>query len=112
MTFLKKFFVLFWQFLPFPVLYFPYKILNEQVLMDWLGCGCPRLDENGQIVPHFSANSFTAYFWFAVALFSIIITVINLKRISKWYFKVAYAVVCIFLALFLSNSFYYHMQWN
>ena len=41
---LKRILRYFWQLLLFPLLYIPYDFLNTIVLVEWLGCGCPRVD--------------------------------------------------------------------
>ena len=57
-------------FLLFAVLIVPYSYLNQAVLVDWLGCGCPQVDEAGEMVePVFNANDFTALFRLVPPLF-------------------------------------------
>lgn len=55
--------------LVFPVLFIPYQLLNSEVLVKWLGCGCPKVDASGEMIyDYFSANDFTAIFWLIIAV--------------------------------------------
>ena len=50
--------------LSFAVLLVPYSWANQAFIVDWFGCGCPKVDELGNIIhPDFNANDFTALFW-------------------------------------------------
>ena len=110
---MKKTLKLFWQLLLFPLLYVPYRILNEQVIVKWLGCGCPRLDENGNMITNrFNANSFTLLFWGLIALAVVIVSVFNSAKIQKWYFKAIYITLISMASIVLALLFFYSMQWR
>ena len=82
---MKKIFRRYWAVLIFPALYIPYYLLNQYVIVKWLGCGCPQIDENGNtITNNFNANDFTSIFWSLIALAVIVISIINMKDIKKF----------------------------
>ena len=69
MKLIKKIAVLVAPLLLFAVLLIPYSWANQQFIVEWFGCGCPVLDEFGNMVENnFNAtccpSSFTAYFLF------------------------------------------------
>ena len=110
---MKKTLKTYWQLLIFPILYIPYSILNTNVIVKWLGCGCPSFDENGQAFENtFNANSFTSLFWNFIALVVIGISLFNMKHLTKWYYKVIYMMLIIAGSIFVAFRFYYSMQWN
>lgn len=110
---MKKFVRLFWQVLLFPVLYFPYRWLNQAVIVQWLGCGCPQIDENGQAVYRaFNANDFTWFFWWAVALAVMIISLCQLLRMKRWQYKVLYLIVIFLACALIVPAFFESLYWN
>ncbi|MCL2489049.1 MAG: hypothetical protein FWE80_10235 [Oscillospiraceae bacterium] len=110
---IKKIIKPYWPLLLFPVLCIPYTILNQNVIVNWLGCGCPRIDEQGNIVKHFNANNFTALFWDAVALTAVILFLYNIKKLPiKWYYKVLQLLLVIIASVFIMMKFNASMQWN
>ena len=110
---MKKLFQRYWQLLILPALYMPYKYLNERVIVEWLGCGCPKLGPQGEMIESgFNANDFTLIFWGAVALAVIIISLFNVKQLTKWYHKLLYMVLISAGSLFVALQFYYSMQWR
>ena len=79
----------------FFVLYIPYGLLNSAVLVDWLGCGCPKVDASGEMIhDYFSANDFTRIFWFFIAFWAIAssITLSQTLPKGKLALKVCYVV--------------------
>ena len=101
--------------LAFPVLYIPYALLNSAVIVDWLGCGCPIMDESGNMVhDYFSANDFTRLFWVFLSLCVTVIAVVLSKRIirgKKW-LRVPYIIGMFGISLFLSYPFIQMMLWS
>ena len=72
--------------LAFPILFLPYQLLNSAILVDWLGCGCPKVDASGEMIhDYFSANDFTRIFWLVI---TVGVTVLS-GVLSKNVFKVA-----------------------
>jgi hypothetical protein len=110
---MKKILKLYWQLLILPALYIPYHILNTKIIVKWLGCGCPQLDEHGHdVVNNFNANDFTMIFWNVVALIVIAISFFNARKLSKWYYKLLYIIFIVIGSFFVSMKFYYSMQWS
>ena len=108
-----KLFKLYWQVLLFPVLYIPYSFINHKVIVKWLGCGCPSIDENGNAVfSKFNANDFTFLFWSLIALAVIIISAFNMRKIGKLNYKMLYSLSFIAICIFLVLTFCASMQWN
>ena len=110
---MKKIIKTYWQLLIMPVLFVPYSILNNKIIVNWLGCGCPKIDEQGNAVSStFNANHFTLIFWNIIVLIVIIISLFNMKNLTKWYTKFIYVLLITVGSIFLAIKFYYAMQWN
>ena len=110
---MKKFFQRYWQLIILPALYIPYKYLNKKVIVEWLGCGCPREEAQGIINErYFNANDFTLIFWSVISLVVIIISLFNMRQLSKWYYKLIYIVFIAVGSIFVALQFYYSMQWR
>ena len=110
---MKKIVKTYWQLLIMPVLFLPYHYLNTKVLVDWLGCGCPRLDEQGnEIINNFNANDFTRIFWLAMALIVIAISLFNMRNFAKWHSKLIYILLIAAGSIFLAFEFIRLMQWT
>ena len=79
----------------FFILVLPYDWLNRTVIVNWLGCGCPTMDEFGNFVsPEFNANDFTSLFWSFVSLFVTIIAVFLSRKIprNKMWLRILYVL--------------------
>ena len=110
---IKKIVRLFWQLLLFPLLYIPYDFLNTTVIVKWLGCGCPRLDEQGnEIVNRFNANDFTRLFWAGIALIVLVISIFQCRKIERWPSRFLYLAAILLLSVFFAWNFPRLMQWN
>jgi len=102
----------YWQLLIMPLLFVPYSYLNSNVIVKWLGCGCPKPDEFGNIIDSFNANDFTSAFWNVTALIVIIISLFNMRYLSNRLSKLVYMLLISAGSIFLAMKFYYLMQWN
>lgn len=95
-------------FLPFPLLLIPYSLINQHFIVDWFGCGCPKIDEFGNTVhPDFNANDFTRLFWFIVSI-GTTVGAVFLSRIipkEKIWLRVIYVVFVLAVSLFISHHF-------
>lgn len=113
---LKNILILLSPLLLFAVLVLPYGWLNSEVLVDVFGCGCPQINEYGEIVhPTFSANNFTAIFWCAVTLCVTVAAVfLAIKRIpqDKLWLRVVYPVGMLAISIFITYFLYQAMMWN
>lgn len=87
----------------FPLLFFPYLLLNDTVIVDWLGCGC---------VEGFNANHFTALFWGLVALLVIVLCCRAAGQLQSKPWRAVYILVSSLLALFSGYICCGLMQWN
>lgn len=99
----------------FFVLFVPYQILNQEVLVDVFGCGCPKIDENGEMIEsYFSANDFTTLFWLFVAAASTVGSVFLSKLIprEKIWLRAVYIVAILAISLFTAYTFRQNMMWN
>jgi hypothetical protein len=104
---------LYWQLFIYPVLYFPYGILNRNVIVKWLGCGCPVIDENGNmIIRAFNANDFTSYVALLIGLMTVIITILNVKHINKTKNKILYLIIMLSATLYMGFTFVRSQMWN
>ena len=100
----------------FAVLFIPYSWLNSAVIVDVFGCGCPQVNEAGEIVhPTFNANDFTLLFWlFISACITAISGFLSIKKIPgdrKW-LRVAYVAGMLAASIFMSYHFLQLMMWN
>ncbi len=112
---LKHIAVLILPLLIFAVLLIPYSILNQLVLVDRLGCGCPTMDENGNMVsPAFNANDFTALFWSVVALCATGLSVFLSRRIPKerLWGRIGYVAGVLAVSVLLAYLLTQLMMWN
>lgn len=109
---MKKFFKLYGQILLFPLLFIPYSYLNSAVIVKWLGCGCPQIDEYGNvIISSFNANDFTRLFWAVIALIVLIISLFAMKHIHKGHLKALYILSILCICFFFIYFFSLFMQW-
>ena len=108
---MKKIIVMLSPLLIFAILFIPYSWANSEYIVEWLGCGCPTVDEFGNVIENnFNANTFTAIFWSFVALCSTAISV----RISKemGWLKVLYVPFMFAASCFIAYQFYIIMLWK
>ena len=99
----------------FFVLVVPYSILNQEILVDVFGCGCPKIDENGEMIEsYFNANDFTTLFWLFVAIASTIGSIFLAKLIphEKFWLRIVYIVATLAISLFIAYTFRQGMMWN
>lgn len=112
---IKTVFILVSPILLFFILAVPYKWLNQAVLVDWLGCGCPQVDEFGNIIhSYFNANDFTTLFWLFIALCATVIAVFLSKRIpkEKMWLKILYVACILLVSLLLAYTLRQMLLWN
>ena len=99
----------------FFLLYIPYNWVNRTFLVDWLGCGCPRMDETGHFyTPTFNANTATYCFWLGIAALVVLRAVFLSRRIARrrWWLRAVYVAGMLGVSLWLAVIFFYSMQWN
>ena len=98
----------------FVVLFLPYGWLNGHYIVDWLGCGCPRVDEFGNdLRPALNANDFTALFFLFVSVCVTVIAVFLSKRIprEKTWLRVLYVAGMLLVSLLVTSHFYRILMW-
>ncbi len=99
----------------FAVLVIPYSWVNQQFIVDWLGCGCPRLDEFGNMVsPRFNANDFTAVFWLFISVCATAISVLLSGRIprDRMWCRILYVAGMFLVSLLITSQLCQMMMWN
>ena len=106
---MRKVVKLFWQLAILPILYIPYRILNETVLINILGCSCSTDGIGREVI---DANDFTKLFFSIVVIAIIVISVYKVKSISKLSFKVIYMISIVCICIFIANIFYQSMLWK
>ncbi len=112
---IKETLILISPFLSYAVLIIPYNILNQLVIVKLLGCGCPQIDENGNVIEnYFNANDFTKIFWLFIAIASTIYAFIIANKIikNKIILKILYVIVILIMCLLISYRLTEHMMWN
>ena len=96
----------------FPALLIPYSFLNQNFIVKWFGCGCPKVDQWGNTVDsYFNANDFTLLFWLFVSLCVVLISV----KLSKWMKgkgRILFLLSVLAFSLFITSHFYSLMMWN
>ena len=111
----KKIAVLLTPILLFAVLFVPYSLVNQHFIVDWLGCGCPVIDEAGNVVENnFNANDFTALFWLFVSACVTAISAFLSKIIpkEKVWLRVLYIVGMLVLSILITYQFCQMMMWK
>ena len=114
MKLLKKTLIFISPLLLFVVLFYPYLQINSNFLVKWLGCGCPKLDEFGNMITNsFNANDFTAIFWTVIALVATALSVFFSKQIPKEdrSLRVLYIAGTFIVSLMLAYLFSRIMAW-
>lgn len=99
----------------FAVLFIPYSLVNKNFIVAWLGCGCPVIDETGNMVENnFNVNDFTALFWLFVSACVTVISVGLSKRIprDKMWLRVVYIFCMLVVSLLITYQFYQMMMWK
>ena len=112
---IKMMAILLTPLLLFAILLVPYSLVNQHFIVDWLGCGCPVIDEAGNMVENnFNANDFTALFWLFISICVTAISVFLSKRIQKekMWFRVLYILGMFLVSLFITYQFCRMMMWN
>ena len=112
---IKMMAILLTPLLLFAILLVPYSLANQHFIVDWLGCGCPVIDEAGNMVENnFNANDFTALFWLFISICVTAISVFLSKRIQKekMWFRVLYILGMFLVSLFITHQFCQMMMWN
>lgn len=115
MKFVKKIAVLLTPLLLFVVLLIPYSWANQNFIVEWLGCGCPVIDEFGNIVENnFNANDFTILFWSLISIFVTIISILLSKKILKenMWLRYLYIIGMFLLSLLITYQYYQVMMWS
>ena len=111
----KKIVILMTPILLFAILFVPYSLVNQHFIVDWLGCGCPVIDEAGNVVENnFNANDFTALFWLFVSACVTAISAFLSKIIpkEKVWLRVLYIVGMLVLSILITYQFCQMMMWN
>ena len=115
MKFIKKLCILFSPLTLFLILLFPYSWINNRFLVDWFGCGCPVIDEAGNMVENnFNANDFTALFWLFISVCVTAISIFLSKRIprDRIWLRILYIIGMLVISLFISYRFIQLMMWK
>ena len=111
----KKLLLLASPLLSFAVLLVPYSWVNQALIVDWLGCGCPKMDEFGNMItPDFNANDFTALFWGFITICVTTAAVLLSRKIckEKLWLRILYVVGMLVVSLLISYQFIQMMMWN
>lgn len=99
--------------LTFAVLFLPYAWLNQAYIVKWLGCGCPVIDDFGNIVENnFNANDFTALFWLFVSLCTTAASAFLSGRIPKKWGRVLYVAGMLLVSLLIADQLRQLLAWR
>ena len=112
---MKKILLLTLPLLLFAILVIPYQWVNQQFLVDWFGCGCPQLDEWGNMVENnFNANDFTIIFWLFISLCATALAMLFSKKVlaNKTWHRVLYVGGIFVLSVVITYLLYQAMMWT
>ena len=111
---LKNAFKLSCPVLVFPVLFIPYAFLNSKVLVECLGCGCPKVNASGEMIhDYFSANDFTRIFWLVIAVgVTVSAWVLSKKVLEKKWVRVVYTIGIFVVSLLVMSWIVRSMMWS
>ena len=113
MNLIKKIAILASPLLLFIVLLIPYSWLNQAYIVDWFGCGCPVLDEFGNMIENkFNANDFTRLFWFCISVCTTAVSAYVSKGIPKRWGRILYVACMLLVSLWIAFSFAQMMAWS
>lgn len=115
MKLIKKLCILFSPLTLFLIFLLPYSWINNRFLVDWFGCGCPVLDEAGNMVENnFNANDVTRLFWLFITICVTILSINLSKRIpkDKTWLRILYVIAVLLLSLMIASQFIQIMMWN
>ena len=96
------------------VLVVPYNYANQEFIVEWLGCGCPQLDESGNMIKNnFNANDFSRVFWAVIAVVATVISFfVSKKAINEnKLIRIAYVAFVFVSAISISYMFVQSMLW-
>ena len=100
----------------FAILFIPYGWLNSAVIVKVFGCGCPQINEVGEMIyPKFNANDFTLLFWLVVSVCITVISVfLSIKKIpsNKKWLRIIYVVSMFAVSVIISYGLYQLTMWN
>lgn len=99
----------------FAILLIPYSWVNQQFIVEWFGCGCPKVDELGNIIhPDFNANDFTALFWSFISICATAISIFLSRRIpkDKMWLRLLYVAGVFAVSLLITHQFCQMMMWK
>lgn len=111
----KKIAVLVAPLFLFAILLVPYSWANQQFIVEWFGCGCPVINEFGNMVENnFNANDFTALFWSFISICTTVISLFLSKQIpkEKMRFRVLYIIGMFLTSLLITHQFCQMMMWK
>ena len=110
---LKSIILLILPLLLFAILVVPYSWVNSEYLVDIFGCGCPQIDEYGNMVENnFNANDVTAIFWFCVTIVVTVISGFLSARLPKLCTRIVYTAAMFGISLAITYSLIQSMMWN
>jgi len=97
----------------FAILVVPYNYINSEYLVEIFGCGCPKIDEFGNIIENdINANDITAVFWACVALCSTVIGGFISVRLPKVWMRILYTSAVFIVSMFIAYNLTQSMMWN
>lgn len=114
-TILKNIAILISPMLLFVVLPYPYSYANSAFFVKWFGCGCPKTNGAGEIVPSgFNANHFTLIFWAVVSVCAAVLALFLSKKVIKGkpWLRALYVVAVLAVSCLISYVLYRHMMWD
>lgn len=97
----------------FFLLLVPYSYINKRFIVEWFGCGCPKIDEYGNMIHnYFNANDFTFLFWLFITLCVTVIAFFVSKGVLTGVKRWAYIVAMFIVSFLITYHFYQILMWN
>lgn len=96
-----------------PVAFLVYAPLNALFFVRWLGCSCPVMNAQGELVPRvFCANDLTLVVSIGLAAAALAVVGFNLRRFSDAKGRLLYIVVCLLCILPAAYAFVTLQYWK
>ena len=111
---MKRIIASFCPLLLYAMLYAPYKLLDEKVIVEKFGCSCPNIDpETGtEIINKFNANDFTLVFWSVIAVIVTVASAVIARKCERRLLRFLIPVVVLAVSALLTYLIWQRLFWD
>ena len=110
---MKRIIASFCSLLLYPILYYPYKLIDEKYIVEKFGCSCPLWDpETGEVYARsFNANDFTLLVWSVIAVIATVISAIIARKCEKKWQRFAIPAAVFVISCLLTRWVWRSLFW-